>query len=161
MDHLLIDRLHSTLAGLAFARVTHAQGEALAAIRVAAMRESLEALGRFDAQRARNRFLDHFEPANTLALTWLGELAGFVVARQKADGIDLDHLYLLPAQQGRGLGAEVLRALFAVADQAALPVRVGALKGSRSNDFYRRHGFRLTEAAEWDNYYAREPGTPA
>jgi len=39
--------------------------EDLVAIRIAAMRESLERLGRFDLQRARDRFLAGFEPALT------------------------------------------------------------------------------------------------
>jgi len=37
--------------------------EALVAIRIAAMRESLERIGRFDRQRARERFLAGFDPA--------------------------------------------------------------------------------------------------
>ncbi len=39
--------------------------EALVTIRIAAMRESLERIGRFDPQRARDRFLSGFEPALT------------------------------------------------------------------------------------------------
>jgi hypothetical protein len=32
-------------------------------------------------------------------------------------------------------------------------VHVGALKGSRSNAFYLRHGFKLDRVGDWDNYY--------
>lgn len=39
--------------------------QALATIRVAAMRESLERIGRFDPDRARRRFLDTFSPDHT------------------------------------------------------------------------------------------------
>ena len=138
--------------------MTLADGEALADIRVAAMRESLEAVGHFDPLRARRRFLDSFEPACTWALLWQGERVGFVVVREHPDHIHLNHLYLLPPAQGQGVGADVLRALFALADSAGLPVRVAALTQSRSNAFYQRHGFRLVDTAEWDNYYVRAPG---
>jgi GNAT superfamily N-acetyltransferase len=137
--------------------VTGHDAPALADLRVQAMRESLEAIGRFDPQRARERFLASFAPEDTLAIVADGERVGFVVIRHLPDHILLDHLYILPARQGCGIGALILQGLFAQADRAGLPVRVGALKGSRSNDFYLRHGFVLTESAEWDNYYVRLP----
>jgi GNAT superfamily N-acetyltransferase len=141
--------------------VTTEDGPALAGLRVSAMRESLEAIGRFDPLRARERFLARFTPEDTQAILADGERVGFVVMRHQPDHILLDHLYLLPAHQGRGIGAQILQMLFALADGAGLPVRVGALKGSRSNAFYQRHGFVLIECAEWDNYYQRSPATLA
>ncbi len=139
-------------------RPVHAdEGPALADLRVLAMRESLEAVGRFDAARARARFLDGFEPALTRAIVVAGQTAGFLVLRPAPDHLLLDHLYIAPSQQGQGLGAEVLRAVFAEADAAHKALRVGALKGSRSNAFYLRHGFSLVESAEWDHFYVRQP----
>lgn len=137
--------------------------EALVALRIAAMRESLERLGRFDPQRARDRFLAGFEPACTRHVVVEGERVGFVVVRERpaagAGGRELllDHLYVLPAHQGRGLGAGVLARVFAQADAQGLPVRVGALRGSDSNRFYRRHGFVPVEETEFDLYYVRPP----
>ena len=125
------------------------------AIRIAAMRESLERLGRFDPQRARDRFLAAFEPALTRHVLAGGERVGFVVVRPQDDGLLLDHLYLLPTAQGRGVGAAVLADVLARADASRLPVRVGALRGSDSNRFYQRHGFELVEQGEWDNLYLR------
>lgn len=135
--------------------------EDLARIRVEAMRESLEAVGRFDARRARDRFLGSFVADHTREIVASGQRVGFVVVRPLDDGLLLDHLYLLPSAQGRGLGSAVLAVLFADADAAGRPLRVGALKHSRSNPFYLRHGFRLVESAEWDNYYVRQPAGAA
>ena len=121
------------------------------------MRESLEHLGRFDPQRARLRFLAGFDPAHTRHLRVDGERAGFVVLRPNGqDELLLDHLYVLPHQQGRGVGAAVLREVFAQADASASRVRVGALRESAANRFYARHGFVLVERGEWDNYYLRQ-----
>ena len=134
--------------------------EELASLRVAAMRESLERIGRFDPVRARERFTSSFDPAFTCHIMVSGAKVGFVVVRPSSEGWLLDHLYVLPAHQGQGHGAEVLRRVFADADARGQRLRVGALKGSRSNDFYQRHGFNLVESGDWDHYYEREPRSP-
>ncbi len=128
----------------------------LVALRIEAMRESLERIGRFDPLRARDRFLAGFAPEHTHHLMLPdGERAGFIVARTQGDHWLLDHLYLRPALQNRGLGAAALAWVFAQADAQALPVRVGALRESASNRFYQRHGFALREEGEFDLYYER------
>jgi RimJ/RimL family protein N-acetyltransferase/N-acetylglutamate synthase-like GNAT family acetyltransferase len=129
--------------------------EALAALRVVAMRESLERIGRFDPVRARERFLGGFAAEHTRHIVLAGERVGFVVVKPIEGALLLDHLYIAPAFQARGVGAAVLADVFAQADAQAKPLRVGALRDSDSNRFYQRHGFELVETAEWDNYYVR------
>lgn len=131
--------------------------DALVAIRIAAMRESLERLGRFDPARARARFLDGFEPAHTRHVVVDGERVGFVVVKPDGDDLLLDHLYVLPAAQGRGVGAAVIADILAHADARRARVRLGALRGSDANRFYQRHGFVQTGQSEWDVHYARPP----
>ena len=53
--------------------------EELVALRIAAMRPSLEQLGRFDPQRARARFLAHYTPDCTRHLLVGGRRIGVVV----------------------------------------------------------------------------------
>ena len=129
--------------------------EALLALRIEAMRESLEYVGRFDPARARERFRSGYEAQHTRHIEVGGLRVGFVVLKPEARGLLLDHLYVHPLAQGQGIGAAVLAQVFATADAQALPVRVGALRGSKSNDFYVRHGFQRVEQAEFDNYYVR------
>ena len=131
--------------------------EALVGLRTEAMRPSLERIGRFDAQRSRERFLSGFSPVHTRWILLGGERVGFVVVRPKDDALLLDHLYLRAECQGLGIGAAVLEAVFAEADASGQAVRVGALVGSDSNRFYARHGFVLVEQTEWDNHYVRAP----
>ena len=130
------------------------EAEALADLRVAALREALEALGRFDPVRGRQRFLDGFVPAETRTLWHDGHRVGLVTVRRRTDHLWLDQLYLDPAETGRGLGSTALGQVKAEAQAAGLPIRLIALKGSRANGFYRRHGFRFIEALAWDNAYA-------
>ena len=132
--------------------------EELVSVRIEAMRQSLERIGRFDAQRARERLLEGFAPECTRHILVDGQRVGFVTVKPGTNVLCLEHLYVRPAHQGRGIGASVLGIVFEEADRLGLPVRVGALRGSDSNRFYCRHGFVRAEETEWDIYYLRLPG---
>lgn len=130
--------------------------EALVSLRIEAMRDSLERIGRFDPARARERFLRGFSPGNTRHVLLAGERVGFFVLKPgEKTGLLLDHLYVHPAHQGKGIGAAVLAHVFAQAEALGAEVHVGALRESDSNRFYMRHGFALVEVGEFDNYYCR------
>lgn len=136
-------------------------GQALADVRVAAMKESLQAVGRFDPVRARERFLSGFDPGCTQQIFQNGSRIGFWVLRQQEPTWLLDHLYVLPAYQSQGAGSQVLAHVSGLADRAHRVLRLGALKGSRSNAFYLRHGFLKVDEGEWDIYYERRPAVAA
>ena len=127
--------------------------EQLVALRIAAMRDSLARIGRFDPQRARERFLSGYSPAHTRHIEVAGRRIGFVAVKPQADALLLDHLYIRPGSQGQGIGAIVLARIIDEARLQGLPLRVGALRGSDSNRFYQRHGFKLVAQEEFDNYY--------
>jgi len=129
--------------------------EDLVSIRIEAMRESLERLGRFNPDRARERFLGGFDASSTRRIEVAGDLVGFVVIKDHQDELLLDHLYVIPSAQGAGIGSEALTQIFREADEIGRPIRVGALKESASNRFYTRHGFVFVESGEFDNYYVR------
>jgi GNAT superfamily N-acetyltransferase len=138
-----------------FTSVADADFEELADMRVAAMRESLERLGRFDPVRARERLRSSFRPEHTRFIEFEGAKVGFYALSPSPEGLRLDHLYVHPRYQNRGIGGVVLRTICAEADQRGLAVLVGALKESASNRFYQRHGFAMASESEWDNYYVR------
>lgn len=142
-------------AGLRLRPASEADFEALLALRIAAMRDSLERLGRFDPERARARLRSTFQPACTWCIEHDGKRVGFYAVRPDGDGLRLDHLYLHPTAQRQGLGGQVLRRILQEADRRGLPVMLGALRGSDSNRFYRRHGFVQTGESEWDIEYQR------
>ena len=145
---------HTPIISLAPAKLDDAQE--LAALRVEAMRESLERVGRFDPTRAAQRFLSSFSPTHTRHIIVAHHRVGFVVVKPTANHLLLDHLYVRPAEQGKKIGSAVLSLVFAEAQTQGLPIRVGALRDSPSNRFYMRHGFTLIEQSVFDNYYTRE-----
>lgn len=142
---------------IVFPPTTQADVDALVAIRIAAMRQSLERIGRFDPQRARVRFLASFEPGLCRFIEVNGVRLGFFLIRPHEDHWRLEHFYIEPEHQGKGIGAAVLREIFASADAQRVSIQLGALRGSDSNRFYLRHGFIQSEEAEWDIYYVRQP----
>ncbi len=148
-----------TGTALRYEAVAAGDFEALLALRLRAMRPSLEALGRFDPERGRQRLAQGFAPAFMRQLMVGDERVGFTTLRPAGDGLSLElvHLYLEPAWQGRGLGARVLDRAKARADLARLPLTVEALQRSDANRFYRRHGFVEVAHSDWDIRYRREP----
>src|SRR4051794_22660635 len=93
--------------------------EALAALRIAAMRESLERVGRFDVERARERLRKSFYPEATWIIQCGAERVGFYPFRESTDGsgFRLDHLYVHPSHQSRGIGSVVLARVIQQADE--------------------------------------------
>ena len=133
--------------------VTDDDKDSLAELRISAMRASLENIGSFDPVRARSRFLETFSCNDTRKVIYNNELLGFYVLKTKEDHLYLDHLYFSPKYQSLGLGGRILVSIIKLAEKQNLPVRLGALRKSRSNDFYKKHGFTYTHEEEWDIYY--------
>lgn len=135
--------------------------EALLALRLRAMRESLERIGRYDERSARERFAAGFDPAHTRHIVAGGERVGFLALKRLSHALRLEHLAIDPPAQRRGIGSAVLRWVCDEADRELLPVELVALKGSDANRFYLRHGFVEVGEGEWDIDYLREPTTPS
>lgn len=142
---------------LEFEAVSPEHTDELVRIRICAMRDSLTKIGRFDPDRARERFMAGFCPEYTRFVNVDGVKVGFVVVKPEATCLKLDHLYIEPEYQGRGIGGKVLGWIFGTADLQGLPVSVTALRGSESNSFYQSHGFIYKDETEWDINYIRMP----
>ena len=127
----------------------------LAELRIAAMRESLERVGRFTPERARQRLQNSFYPEHTRFILLDGAKVGFYTFRPEQEEFRLEHLYIHPSHQSRGVGSHVLAKLLEEADALRKPVFLGALRESASNRFYQRHGFEPIREDEWDIYYMR------
>ena len=150
---------------ISLASACDADLEELITLRVEAMRDSLERVGRFDPFRAGERLRASFLAESTRHILAAGERAGFVVVKPHeggpmGGGLLLEHLYVRPACQGQTIGARVLALVFDEADALGLAIHVGALKESDSNRFYLRHGFTQVSVGEWDVYYVRGAAGP-
>ncbi|MGW4641079.1 GNAT family N-acetyltransferase [Sphaerisporangium sp. NPDC004334] len=135
--------------------------EVIAELRAMVMRADLERLGRFDEHRVRQRLRDAFAPQYTSVISADGVLAGCVTLRPAEDGRWLEHFYLAPHLQGRGLGSAVLRGLLSRTDADGVPVRLQVLQGSAARRLYERHGFTVETQDPIDVYMVRRPEADA
>jgi len=131
--------------------------EPIAEVRAVVMRPDLERLGRFDEHRVRRRFRDAFDAPHTSVILADGRFAGCVALRPTEHGHCLEHFYLAPDFQGRGLGSAVLRTLLARTDATVEPVRLNVLQGSAARRLYERHGFTVESEDPVDVFMVREP----
>lgn len=140
-----------------FSQAHQSDFDRLFALRILTMRESLERIGRFDQQRALERFQNSFRPQHTRLIIVKDQFAGCVALGPNEDSWLLEHFYITPQFQGHGLGSLVLSSLMTQADQAQKTIKLSVLQQSDAARFYERHGFHKTGEDEWDIYYARMP----
>jgi len=129
--------------------------DAVAELRAVVMRPDLERLGRYDAQRVRQRLRDRFDPAHTWVIEVSGAFAGCVALRPAKDAHWLEHFYLAPHLQGSGIGSGVLRELLERCDRSGVLVRLNVLQGSPARRLYERHGFTVETEDPVDVFMVR------
>jgi GNAT superfamily N-acetyltransferase len=112
----------------------------LADLKGRTMRADLERLGLWDEQWARRRFLETFVPENTDIVEVGGEAVGVIAVRPEDDALWIEHFYLEPAVQGRGLGRQVLEHVME-AHRDHRPFRLAIDRGSAARRLYERAGF--------------------
>ncbi|MEU8791320.1 GNAT family N-acetyltransferase [Streptomyces sp. NPDC048643] len=132
--------------------------EAIAELRATVMRPDLERLGRYDEHRVRQRLRDSFSTEHTSIITSDGEVMGCVTVRPAEGAQWLEHFYLAPRYQGRGLGSAVLRTVLRRAEAHGTTVRLNVLQGSAARRLYERHGFVVDSEDPIDVFMVRPPG---
>ena len=126
----------------------------IAELRAVVMRPDLERLGRFDGHRVRDRFRSGFNPSWTDVIEVDGEDVGCIAVRPEPDANWIEHFYLDPALQGRGVGTAVLRHVLATRGDD-LPFRLNVLQGSPARRLYERHAFALEHEDPIDVFMIR------
>lgn len=132
--------------------------EVIAELRATVMRADLERLGRYDEHRVRQRLRDSFSTRHTSIIMIDRELVGCVTVRPAGGGQWLEHFYLAPHWQGRGLGSAVLCTVLERTDAQNMTVRLNVLQGSAARRLYERHGFVVEAEDPIDVFMMRPPG---
>ena len=150
------------LSRLSLQPVESSDFEAMLALRVDAMRPSLERVGRFDPARSRERLQAGFIVPFMHHIVLDGELRiGFVTLKpEDADALRLDHLYLRTGFQGLGIGEWVLEWAKSQAREQRMDIKLTALVQSDANRFYLRHGFVLEGEEGVDLHYRWRVSSP-
>ena len=133
------------MENLRFAQATQDDLELLVDLRLKAMRPSLEAIGRFNPDRARQRFTDEYVPEHTRLILQNGKFVGCFALLPRDKHLYLGHFYLLPETQGRGIGKFVMGELLGVAKALKQPIKLIVLENSPAISFYEQFGFEISE----------------
>lgn len=143
--------------GWALRSAVTADIEMIAELRATVMRGDLERLGRYDEHRVRQRLRDSFSPQHTSVIVIDGAPAGCVTVRPAEGREWLEHFYVAPHHQGRGLGSAVLRTVLERTDARGMTVGLNVLQGSAARRLYERHGFVVEAQDPFDVFMVRRP----
>jgi GNAT superfamily N-acetyltransferase len=133
-------------------RAEAADAQAIAVVHRTAMRVSLDFLPELHtADEDLAFFAERFLPANEV---WVADDAGEVVGYVGFDADWINHLYVLPDAQGRGVGPQLLA--LALADNR--PRRLWTFQqNARARRFYERRGFVLLELTDGSGNEEKTP----
>jgi len=123
----------------------------LAEIRALSMKESLIAVGRYDEVRVRNRLLSNYAIDEVKVIYFENIEIGFYSVNVTDNVCFINHLYVLPNYQGKGIGLKIIDII--KSEYRGYVLRLNALIGSKANEFYERNGFMLIDCTKFDNVY--------
>jgi GNAT superfamily N-acetyltransferase len=85
---------------------------------------------------------------------WLGALA----QERHATHIQLEELYVQPAQQNQGVGTNVMAHLMGQSKALSLPIHLHVLRSNPARVFYERLGFLVVRSTPVVHHMAYRPG---
>ncbi len=127
----------------------------IAELRVMVLKDDLTRLNRYDEVRVRQRFLNSFQPDCTQVITVQGLPVGCIAMRPEEDGYVLEHFYIHPDDQGKGIGSAVLAEVLSDTRLHGQTVTLNVLQGSSARRLYERYEFKLSEQDEVDVFMKR------
>ncbi|MBP1963258.1 GNAT family N-acetyltransferase [Paenibacillus aceris] len=117
--------------------------ETIANLRAIVLRNDLTRLGRYDEEKVRQRFRNSFEAAYTWIIESDSSFVGCVALKPALDGYLLEHFYIYPNYQGKGIGSHVLKILLEQNEIKGKRVTLNVLQGSSAQRLYERFGFKV------------------
>lgn len=107
------------------------------------MRPYSEALIPWDEDKQRESFNAQWKVSDVEVLHHFGERVGWLQIEEAPSQLWLQHFYIVPERQKRGIGGVVLEQVIARARGRAIVL--GVLKNNPARRLYERHGFRVDQ----------------
>ncbi|GHO77603.1 N-acetyltransferase [Ktedonobacter sp. SOSP1-85] len=117
--------------------------ETIANLRAIVLRNDLTRLGRFDEEKVRQRFRNTFDSVHTWIIEADSSFVGCIAFKPTLDGYLLEHFYIYPNYQGKGVGSQVLKNLLEQNYVKGKRVTLNVLQGSSARRLYERFGFKV------------------
>lgn len=125
----------------------------LLGLKQAAMKTYVDQVWGWDDAEQRRYFDDRFTADRWQIIQVDGEDVGVLIVEEDDEQIYLAEIELLPAWQGRGIGASVNRSLVAKATESGKSVRLRVLHvNSRARELDERLGFRTVKETDTHTY---------
>jgi ribosomal protein S18 acetylase RimI-like enzyme len=109
------------------------------------MQKYVQMLRGWDGETEREDMGRHFRPGSDQIIIVDGKDVGRLAVDHYPNRIELRHIEILPAYQGRGVGAAIIRDILEEARQVNLPVTLMVLNVNPAKRLYERLGFRTVE----------------
>jgi ribosomal protein S18 acetylase RimI-like enzyme len=103
----------------------------------------LIALGRWDEERVRARFVEDFTPERAQMLHADGAEIGWIQVTDNGEGLHLDQLHLIEGYRNRGIGTRLIQALLDRGRRSGKWVGLNVIRGNPAIRLYQRLGFAL------------------
>jgi GNAT superfamily N-acetyltransferase len=121
------------------------------------MRWIIERLFGWDEPREEEKFMAQFNVAASQIIVADGKDVGWIQAQDNETEVWLQSLYVMPAMQRRGIGAEVLTTLIGRAHAESKAVTLSVVKISPALRFYERHQFKISHEDAHKFYMRLDP----
>ena len=130
-------------------KATPADSEFAYQTKKAAFREYVEAVWGWEEEEQRRLHERRFAAQEFRVIEVAGVAVGILAVVRQPDCLKVNQVFLLPAYQGRGIGAACMAQVIEDADAAGLPVRLQVLRANpRAVAFYERLGFAIAGETE-------------
>src|ERR1051326_5211850 len=136
---------------------THADYDFLFGLHVATMKALVTQVWGWDEAFQRAHFREHFDPARSKVVVVDGHDVGAISVDRRPGELYIANVELLPAFQGRGIGAALIRDVLEEAAREGLSVGLQVLHANRAARLYERLGFREVGRTETHRHMRAEP----
>ena len=109
-------------------------------------------------EEAQMRFhMEEYQMENSYIILETTHSIGWLAFHQEGEVLVIDHLYLLPESQGKGVGKQLLSFVLETADRNENRVQLGVLKVNPARRLYERCGFTIIGENEHFYFMERQP----
>lgn len=114
-------------------------------VKRAAFKEYVEKVWGWDEDEQRRLHEQRFQAQDFRVINLAGTDVGIMAVVVTPDCVKVNQLFLLPENQGKGIGSRCMSLIMEEARQLGLPVRLRVMKvNPRARAFYQRLGFMRT-----------------
>lgn len=98
-----------------------------------------------------------YDEGHTSIVELAGEDVGWLTVFRGANSIEINSIYIVPKEQGQGLGTHLMQQLIAEANADGKTLTLSTAKINRARQLYERLGFVDVSESEFKAYMARAP----